>query len=306
MNLGRDIGPSLGVGWFGHALLVFGFGVLGGSLGVIASRIHPLDPELPGRVASGRAKAVESLRLLWVLDALVRWLSGAVWSLPGMSSRLKGYLVWQRAQLNLAGYPWNLSEKELPVVAILLGLLGMGLGAALGLKVNLVLALFVAGPVATLAHVSGRAGDRKRLAGRSMPRVMDMLSLCMSSGMDLVAALHHVSTGDRGVLADELGYLLRTLEMGQTRGDALRALALSLPAPEVGDFCRAIIQAEAKGASMREALAQQAAMSRTKRSVRAEEAAARAGVLLLAPMLMLVVCILLLIVGPLLIGGTGF
>jgi tight adherence protein C len=291
---------------FGRMLLTVGSATLGGALCVIAAKVRPIVPDLPGRVRSRREEALKGQLVLRVAEWGVRWTSGAVWSLPGFRGRAERYLKWQGAQLNLAGYPWTLSAHEFPVVAVGLALSGAGVGMLLGLEVNYILGLLALGPVGAFARIAGLAGDRKREAGRGMPRLMDMLALCMSSGMDLVAALRQVSAGDRGVLADEVTYLLRTLEMGQTRRDALRALGESLPAPEVGDFCRAVIQAEAKGASVREALVQQAAMSRAKRSVRAEEAAARAAILLLGPTLMLVVCIVLLLMGPILIGGTGF
>jgi tight adherence protein C len=292
-----------GAAW---SLLVLSGATLGGALGAILSAVKPLEPVLSGRVAARRAELGRRAGLGVLLGRGLAWLAGGLWSLPGVRARASAYLAWQQKQLNLAGNPWTLSVEEFSVAVVCLGVLGGALGWAFEMGVNLTLALGILGLVALPVRVLSLAGDRRRKAGREMPRHMDMLALCMSSGMDLVLALRHVSGGDQGVLAEEIGYLLKTLEMGQTRREALLALEEGLPAPEVGDFCRAVIQAEAKGASVRDALVQQAVMSRARRSVRAEELAARAAVLLLGPMFMLVVCILLLIVGPLLVGGTGF
>jgi len=197
-----------------------------------------------------------------------------------------------------------LSAEEFLIVTLALGVSGFAVALGMGLGVNGALALAGLMTVGPYVRIMSIGALRRRLAGRDMPRHMDLVALCMSSGMDLVAALSQVAAGDRGVLAEEIGYLLRTLELGQTRRAALAELAMSLPAPEVEDFCRAVIQAEIKGASVRDALVQQAAMSRVRRSVRAEELAARAGVLLVAPMMMLVVCLVLLILGPMLVGQT--
>jgi tight adherence protein C len=287
------------------SLLAVSGAALGGAIGTMLSAVEPLVPALSGRVRARRAEVLRRGGMIALVVRALPWVAGGLWSVPGLSGRAAGYLAWQRKQLNLAGNPWAVSAAEVPVIVALLTLLGGSLGWALGFGVNGSLALGSLGWVVLPVRVLSLAGDRLRQAGREMPRHMDMLALCMSSGMDLVAALRQVSGGDRGVLAEEITYLLRTLEMGQTRREALLMLEECLPAPEVGDFCRAVIQAEVKGASVRDALVQQAVMSRSKRSVRAEELAARAAVLLLGPMLMLVVCILLLIIGPLLVGGVG-
>jgi tight adherence protein C len=288
------------------ALGVLGAALLGASVGALGARVEPWDGTLAGRVAHRRIQALARHKLLVPLEHSMRWCAGALWGLPRVHQKCAPYLSWQARQLNLAGSPGTLSAEEFPVVVAGLSVLTFCGGSMLGLGTNLVLFLTVIVVAAPFVRVASLAGERRRSAGRSMPRLIDMLALCMSSGMDFIAALRQVSAGDRGVLVDELSYLLRTLEMGQTRREALACLAESLPAPEVGDFCRAVIQAEEKGASVREALVRQAAMARAKRSVRAEELAARAAVLLLGPMLMLVVCIVLLIVGPLLVGDNGF
>jgi tight adherence protein C len=291
---------------FALSLLAVSGAAVGGAIGAKVATVRPHTPELSGRVLARRTEVMSRGGFMALLVRALQWFAGAFWSVPGLRERAARYLIWQRRQLNLAGNPWAIAADEVPLAVVLLASCGGTVGWVLGLGVNATLALGFLGLIVLPARVLSLAGDRRRQAGREMPRHMDMLALCMSSGMDLVASLRQVSSGDRGVLAEEIAYLLRTLEMGQTRREALLMLEQSLPAPEVGDFCRAVIQAEAKGASVRDALIQQAVMSRAKRSVRAEGLAARAAVLLLAPMLMLVVCILLLIVGPLLVGGVGF
>ena len=68
----------------------------------------------------------------------------------------------------------------------------------------------------------------------------------------------------------------------------------------------AVVQAEQKGNPLAKVIQIQGRMLNQRRSVAAEEAAARAGVLLIAPMVLLVACIMLLLMGPFLTKGIGF
>jgi len=60
-----------------------------------------------------------------------------------------------------------------------------------------------------------------------------------------------------------------------------------------------VVQAEEKGTPLADVLRVQARMLRMRRSVRAEEAAARAGLLMMIPLLMVFACVFLLLLGPL-------
>jgi tight adherence protein C len=143
-------------------------------------------------------------------------------------------------------------------------------------------------------------------AGRELPALIDLAALSMSAGSDLPAAVRRVIAGRSGVVAEELGYFLRSLELGITRQAALFSLRDRLPVQEVRDLVRAIMMAERKGTSISDALSQQARSGRQKRSIRAEEAAARAGVLLLVPIMLLMGCVVVLIMGPLMLSQSAF
>lgn len=287
-------------GWIWTSVL--GFGMLGMSVGRFLASAPPAPLPKVGRFQKERdrfrAEGTWAAGVLVVLQAS----SAALWSVVPVKGLLLRYLSWQEHQLRLAGFPMGISPREVPVLCLTTGLLSGAFVSASGFStIASISALFV-GLALPVFRIQGLRGGRVRAAAREVPRTMDLLSLCMSAGMDLVGGLKEVSKGDKGVVADELRYLLAALEIGQTRRAALQELYENLPALEVGDFTRAIIQAEAKGASVRDALLNQATMSRQRRSVRAEELAARAGVLLTLPIMMLVVCVLLLIVGPLLVN----
>lgn len=283
-----------------------GFGLSGLALASMAAKAEVAPEPKLGRFRRER----ERFRARGGLSARaadsVRALTAVFWLALSKTKRLDRYLNWQEQQLRLAGFPMGLTPHEMPVVSFALaGVFGLGVSFAFS-SFSAVASASLVGLVFPLLRVQARRSERVRAAAREVPRTMDLLGLCMSAGMDLVGGLKEVSSGDRGVVAEELRHLLATLEMGQTRRAALREFYENLPALEVGDFARAIIQAEAKGASVRDALTHQATMSRQRRSVRAEELASRASVLLTLPMMMLVVCVLILVVGPMIADPSQF
>ena len=72
------------------------------------------------------------------------------------------------------------------------------------------------------------------------------------------------------------------------------------------DFVSAVCQSEIKGTPLVGALDAQARTLRQRRSVLAEEAAAKAGVKLMFPLMLLMLCILLIVIGPFLVRGGGW
>ena len=86
--------------------------------------------------------------------------------------------------------------------------------------------------------------------------------------------------------------------MGMTRRQALLAFSERAPLESVNEFVAAIVQAEERGNPVAEVLQIQAGVSRMRRSVKAEEAAAKAGVQMVGPLFLLFFCIMLLVMGP--------
>jgi tight adherence protein C len=131
--------------------------------------------------------------------------------------------------------------------------------------------------------------------------VIDLLSLGLSAGLDFPGSLRQVvdkaSTPD-DPLIEELNLILEELRMGKTRKEALSQFAARVPGETVREFVGAVIQAEERGNPLARVLQIQAETSRQRRSVRAEEAASRASLQIIMPMVMIFVAILMLIVTP--------
>jgi tight adherence protein C len=99
-------------------------------------------------------------------------------------------------------------------------------------------------------------------------------------------------------VVEDFTLLLQSLQLGRTRRQALEEFASRVPINSVLEFVGALVQAEMRGNPVVEVLRIQAEVSRRQRSVRAEEAASKAGVAMIGPLVLVFVAILILIVAP--------
>jgi tight adherence protein C len=153
-----------------------------------------------------------------------------------------------------------------------------------------------------------QARSRKRIIARRLPVAIDLVVLCMGAGLDFTGALELVveELGEPDdPLSCELRRVLQELAMGRARRRVLAELAERVPSATVCDFAHAVIQAEEKGNPLADVLQVQAQVLRLRRSVAAEEAAARAGVLFVLPLLLLLAAVLLVLFGPFIVNGVG-
>ena len=216
-------------------------------------------------------------------------------------------------QLSRAGEPMGLAPDEVIVIAlaqciglaVTLAAIASGLGRS-GAAWGAVGASF--GLCAPLLQLRELAAARTSRIERGLPEAIDLLALCMSGGLDFTTALRTLlAEGSLRYrdLQEELERVTDALTTGASRSEALSAFAGRVRAPAVGDFVNAVVQAERTGTPLREVLDIQARMLRMQRSVRAEEAAARAAIWLLLPLCLLLGMILVLLFGPFVVNGFG-
>jgi tight adherence protein C len=93
--------------------------------------------------------------------------------------------------------------------------------------------------------------------------------------------------------------LLQEQKVGKTRKAALLQFAARAQSESVKEFVASAVQAEERGNPLGHILQIQAEASRRRRSVRAEEAAARASVKIMMPLMLAFVAVILLIAAPL-------
>ena len=153
--------------------------------------------------------------------------------------------------------------------------------------------------------IARRGRARRRALVRELPDLLDLLGICIESGMALDPALRLAADRLGGVLGEEVGTALRDLSLGAPRRAAYRGLVERAGSPEMTRAVGALLQAEELGAPLSRALQGQADALRAGRRQDAREAAARA-----APKIQLVVAmvmvpaVLLLVLGVLVIELT--
>lgn len=155
------------------------------------------------------------------------------------------------------------------------------------------------GPSFWLDHrKNGRQGQLRR----AMPDALDLLVICMETGLSLRAALQRVTNeleGVHPVLAFELKIVQREVQIGHALGDALRTLSLRTDLDDMRNLAAAIKNAERFGSSMVKTLRTFAETLRVRRQQKAEEMAQKAGTKILFPTLLFIFpAIFLIILGP--------
>jgi len=143
---------------------------------------------------------------------------------------------------------------------------------------------------------------RKQKCDKELPDCLDLLTISVEAGLGLDAALAKVVEKGRGVLAKEFAYLLRELQMGQSRKKAWRNVASRVGTESVANFVSAVIQAEQLGVGLAQVLRSQSMQVRTKHRQKVEEKAMKAPVKMLLPLVLFIFpTMFVVLLGPALI-----
>ncbi len=136
--------------------------------------------------------------------------------------------------------------------------------------------------------LSRAAERRKREVFENVPDALDLLTVCVEAGLSLERAMTKVAAEidvKSAVLAQELQLVLMEMRAGFSKEKALRNFALRSGVDDVDSLVAMLIQAERFGTSMGDSLRVHADNLRLKRSLMAEEAAAKIGLKLLFPLI---------------------
>lgn len=261
----------------------------------------------PTRVASRlgmrglkRRRAIENNGTYARIEPIVRWLGVRVSGLlsPDTAESLD-------TQIGLAGDYLGLTPEEYVSLSMVSAVGGAAFGVIMGVLMGniglLVIICCALGGALPYLQISGEAQRRLKEINRGLPYVIDLMALGMSAGLDFPGAVRQVvqkSSSPDDPLIEELTRILQELQLGRTRRQALLDFGKRAPTPSVTEFVSALIQAEDRGNPVAEVLQIQAGVSRMRRTVRAEEAAAKASVKMVGPLFLLFACIMLLVMGP--------
>lgn len=183
-----------------------------------------------------------------------------------------------QVELALAGFDSEHSAEYLTAVQLVAGLLGLMLPTAAGLlqprlaSPLLALAGGAAGFLGPRLWLERRAEGRREAVLRALPGVIDLLSVCSASGLNLTQSLQTVATHQQGPLGEELRQAVRIMQAGRGASVSVRAMADRLKIQEVTSLANAVVMTESLGTPVTELFRTQAAVARTQQRRRVEDA----------------------------------
>jgi tight adherence protein C len=229
----------------------------------------------------------------------------------GFERRLPGQ---KEAKIELkllqAGKPLNMSAVDFRILQISLffvvpalaglyaAVLHLGIGGKLGF---IILGLFVA---LFLPHyyIQLKIKRRSKQGLRELPDVLDLLTVSLEAGLGFDAALSKLVSKKNGVLTQEFQRCLEEIRLGKTRREALLGVRERLVMDEIRTFISSILQAEKLGIGMVQVMRVQSHEVREQRKQRAEEAAMKAPIKMLFPLVLFIFpSLFIVLLGPALI-----
>lgn len=150
--------------------------------------------------------------------------------------------------------------------------------------------------------LSRTAERRQREIFENVPDALDLMTVCVEAGLSMERALTKVAAEidvKSTVLAQEFQLVLMEMRAGFSKEKALRNFALRSGVDDVDTLVAMLIQAERFGTSMGDSLRIHSDNLRLKRTLQAEEAAAKIGLKLLFPLIFCMFpALMIVLMGP--------
>lgn len=207
----------------------------------------------------------------------------------------------------MAGRPYGLSARTwfgiqtvftvVVPIALLLMLLNAGADMAKGFL--MILAVGGIGLLLPNLVLNAKIRDRQKSIMKTMPDVMDLLTVSVEAGLGFDAALSKVVEKMPGTLSEEFQVLLSEIKIGKSRKDAMYQMADRIGVQDFRSFISAVIQADQLGVSLGRVLRIQSEQIRLNRRQRIQEKAMKAPIKMLIPMVVFIFpAIFIVLLGP--------
>ncbi len=174
-----------------------------------------------------------------------------------------------------------------------------------GQKILIVIASLAAGFFGPNEYVRLRAKRRQKLIRKGLPNALDLMVVCVESGLGLDQAIVQVAKELQFAhpeISQEFGLMNLEMKAGSRRADALRNLADRTGVEEVKKLVAVLIQADRFGTSIAQSLRGHSEFMRVQTRQMAEEKAAKLGVKLVFPIFFCILPSLFVVtVGPVLV-----
>jgi tight adherence protein C len=202
-----------------------------------------------------------------------------------------------RKKLELAGNPGRMDASTFMILHFVAAVFLGGLifvftlfshTFGLPIKILMVVVFTVLGYFLPDLLLKSRIDSRQKSVRRAMPDALDLLTICVEAGLGFDAAMSKVHEKWENELALAFGRVIREIQLGKLRRDALRDMAERLGIAEMTSFVAAIVQSEMLGVSMAKVLRIQSDQMRVRRRQYAEEQAHKAPIKMIFPMGLLI------------------
>jgi tight adherence protein C len=262
-----------------------------------AQEEDPLAERLAEYSQRGEAVSLEEIELSQPFSERV--VMPLMRRLGEISSRFTPQRVLEqtRQRLELAGNPGRMDASTFLILRFVAAVLFGGLVFLLSLfskqfstpiKLLMVLVFTVLGYFFPDLWIRSKINSRQKQVRKAMPDALDLLTICVEAGLGFDAAMSKVHEKWDNELSLAFGRVIREIQLGKLRRDALRGMAERLGLPEMTSFVAAVIQSEMLGVSMAKVLRIQSDQLRIKRRQHAEEEAHKAPIKMIFPMGLLI------------------
>jgi len=299
------------------SLIIIGVVVVGGAIALIVVGIRTSDSADPLETRLAEyAQGAEDIRSLEDIEleqsVTDRLLIPLARSIGDLALRFTPQNSIQNTvkKLELAGSPSKLDPTvfwALRFSGIILGffMLALSFIAPEGSFLKGTMGYFVAGGFSLLGFflpelwLNSKISRRQKEILRAMPDALDLLTICVEAGLGFDAAMGKVNEKWDNELSRIFGRVLREMQLGKVRRDAMRDMAEKVGIAEMTSFVAAVIQSEQLGVSMANVLRIQSEAMRIKRRQLAEEEAQKAPIKMLFPMAFLIFpSLMIILMGP--------
>jgi len=201
-----------------------------------------------------------------------------------------------------AGNPWGMNADSFIMAKTILAVVMVGIGL-FSRSLTILALLLVISLLLPDMFLKTNEKKRKEIMLKSLPDILDLISVSVEAGLGFDAALQKVVDKTEGPLTREFEHTLNEINIGKPRREALRDMADRIQVDDISTFLGSIIQADQMGVSISNVLRIQSQQVRENRRMRAEEAAQKAPIKILIPLVVFIFpTILVVLLGPALIS----
>ena len=200
------------------------------------------------------------------------------------------YLIWLQDKLAEAGLRGQIALSAQLVKKVTYAVVGAILGFAfltrgLELGVPFILILTVVGFLVPDLMIVSQGQKRVEATELALPDAIDLLNLCVESGLSFENAIARVSVSLDGPVAEEFGGLIANIQLGKSRIEALSQLAERTKSKGLKQFVGSLLQVDRLGVPISGVLSEQASEMRAIRKDRAREQGQKVTIKILMPLM---------------------